>query len=245
MTHGRDHLGLVLPVVVACLVAERLYAVGGWDITTALAILREAGVANVLLGSTVAFIAATAYWLVGYLVAVAAYRMSRGMGFGWLPAESGIFVVVLGLGLIVLLTPSLFLIIYAVLLVLVVHVDYRGRSSGSTYQWSPYFLINGLIQVVVIVFLISTTPWMPRELLTVDGRRTAAVGYVLNSEDPQAVLLHRPREVTFIPRASITVRQICGTRSNSWIWKPLPVLTGWGPFSRLHAGQATYPACPE
>lgn len=208
----QDHIGLILAGATGAVIALRLSAITAFDPTTTFAILRELGIANVLLGTLLTLegnlllilMAALLVWGVRtrrHRAAIVAAGLTVGVVAAWV-------------------APAAFVVGYSAFPIAeCVRQQRATRQPRRSHQRNKMLeRAIGLMGIscaasAVVLTLILNGPWLPLEVvITSDG--TPRVGYVLNGESGRVVLLTRTsRTVVYID--DVSSREICQSRSSN------------------------------
>lgn len=232
-----QHLGVLVPAFLAVLIAERLYAVGHWNVQTALGVLQASGPANVLVGTTTTFVAAALpiAWMA--VIPHFVYRIAAGVGFG--AASHAVvvttisFVFMLGL----LIASPLVLTFTLCLVAFTIYLGLRDRRTRVRRSLDLEWGLNPIVSILLITYLVGTDPWLPREAIGVNGA-DPIVGYVLDDADRVAVLRSSPRQIVYLEQEDVTGRTLCSMGAPSLWFSPASTLIGKRSLPQ-------YPLCPR
>lgn len=193
------HLGLIVGGATSVMVALKLLAVANWNPTTAFGILSASGTANVLTGTILAVLPLLyAYAFLFFFPLVRRKMQSRtpversaaGM-LGMWPVLILIFITPAYLLAVILVMLALMAVIPRIIRAFQKRRKTRKDLQRTATQERPSRFEGASVAlsgVVMLSYLSLATPWMPAEIVEIDGagRQT---GYVLNESDGKAVVL--------------------------------------------------------
>lgn len=223
----RDHTALVVSAGLAAFSVFRLVQAAGGDETTAYAILRYVGTADVIIASVVVLVPFAVVWAVVGLIVWAVDQRDFHTYAG--------FIVITGVTALAIAPPAVLVIGAATGLLFIRSVVVR-RTDRPTVQRATLFL-----------FLIVSAPlvgyrgvWLPPEIIKMHG--SVRVGYVLDDDDPASLVLlgHDNRQVIRIATAAVESRNFCEIRSSGPDWLNRTFDT---PLPALLRKVADYPEC--
>lgn len=228
----REHLALVASATGVLLVALRLFAVAEFDTETALAILQNAGTADVVVGTMTTLLpllVITSLLVISIVVIVADYGRAVTVAVwlsGIVPAVVAVFAPYgAGTGAV-----------YIVWWLLAPPVRWLVRRGTWDENISVARLGVRLVVLVAVLLALAgwldKSPWLPAE--TVRSPSGVLVGYVLDSgADGAVVLTEVDRRVVHV--GPLTRRVLCRTTTGDG---SLADALGFG-------GHARYPLCSE
>lgn len=197
------------------LVALRLLAVAWFDFPTALAILSENGTGSVVVG----FVVTTGVPVIG-MVSLIGSAMWIAMADRSMWAWAALLA---ALALNVVLVPlSWFVVVIPLAGVwwFVGRASRHGKSESETPPpqprtglkppWWDDLIPGAFVGLLLMATLLNGSPWLPAEVLTVDSNSKPIVGYMLNDDNDQLVVLTKDKRlIRRYPITSVTDRRVC------------------------------------
>lgn len=221
----REHAALLVSAGLAALTVVRLAQVAGGDETTAYAILRYVGTAEVVVASVVVLIPYAVAWAVAGLIMHALNQRDFRTYAGW------IFIT----GVTALtITPVVPLVFIAGMCLFFVLAWRRDRAIA---QRATTFVLLTLFAPLVTYSRI----WLPSEAIEAHG--SVHVGYVLDDDDAASLVLlsHDDRQVTRIALTAVESRTFCEIRRSRPGWRNRAFDTS---LPGLVQNVPDYPQCP-
>jgi len=210
----RSNTTVSVAVMTGFLVIGRLIAVSQFKLETALALLNSAGVANVLIGSTISVLPPLVPIIGWFLVklAVEYYRAGR-------RALASAYAAGLTLLLAVEVSPVLLIAAYALAYLSPFAGEWIVRRRGRTPVPRPAENALALLIYVgslpIIFIATGNTMWLPAEAITANGH--TVVGYVTQSDGEwTSILTDKPRTIVIYATNTISSRSICRIPSQSY-----------------------------
>ena len=221
----QSHVGLIVGAATATLVCIKILAVANWDMNTALGVLAANGTANVLTGSLLAVLPVLAAVFAVGVAPMIEQNLSRRT-----PVERAavrLAEVWPGL-LLIFIAPTilLFLVVLWWIVIAVVRLRRKGKKRNRATKDSKAggappsrfeSLSVGLASVFILVFSSLMTPWLPSEVVSLEGEETTA--YVLNVDQNRATVLFAGDRSLAQVDANAVSGQYCA-RSGSWLNSP-------------------------
>lgn len=225
---AREHLGLAVAGVLTLMTLLRTLAIANYDPVTALAVLQERGLVDVVSATLLSI----GYWVPLLVLYVGDVRLRR---------EHEWKAVLLALVLGAFLWPFWVLVLFGVPLVIIEVVGFigrlRDRDRSGRFYGEPRFRRSGIAALVVVALipLLQPLPWMPAERLTIQGRQVT--GYVLSDEGTRlSILRETDRAVVYLDAVDLTDRELC---------RGVGPVFNQPPLAALRTEQADYPDCPS
>lgn len=235
----KQNAGSVLAGVLLLLTASRIYAFSGYNLSSALGVMREAGTLNVGLAALLNVLPS----IFATTLLYGAVYWSRHPQIWTRPAP----LVFLGLvlGFCFYAVPWTLLVGYAAVALLFMLPTTTEAETGTGAASSRLERATGFIRdrvalpaigfsVAAILVGTSGSPLPLETMVAPDGK--SLVGFVVSVSDRETVILiEGDRKVVRVP--AVADRQIC-VRDDDFGWLRAPSLAG------LRADQARYPQCP-
>jgi hypothetical protein len=229
----KEHLGLVVAAGTFILVVLRIFAVAGYDTTTATAIVQAGGASTVSLGAAIAsapFLVALALGYVGLtLIRRAGEGPTRGTEF----VAFGLFSFMAAWVLSWFLVAAGFAFVCAFWVLRRKSRRPRGKSEPKLREGNRSQNLALVALLMAALLSVEGDPWLPSERIE-PAHHPAFTGYVVGEVGNTVFVLHdAPSRVDSYPVANIS-RAIC-TRPQSW-WERTLIDAG---------GKTRYSACPK
>jgi hypothetical protein len=230
-----QHLGLLAPAVALGFFAASLMRVARGNTVTALAILQAQSGVDLALAIALRLLPIVLFTLAA--IAVWAVRSGRFQN-----RDEPLWILML---LVTLLVPVGQLLSMLLIILLAttptIRWHYRRRKGKEVRNEAPFRKsghFDGIIAVLLVIFLLPDTMWLPPEALTLNDDQSL-VGYVLAESDAELrVLRESDRTVLAVDRVDVHDRQLCELRSLGWQGKSLFGLI-------LDRNDANYARCAE
>lgn len=201
----QQHAALVVSAGLAAFTVLRLVRVANGEETTAHAILRYVGTADVILASVVVLVPFAVVWaVVGSIVHALNQRDF------WTYAS---FIAITGVTAVAITPVAVLAVAAGTGLLWIPPLVARQRDRATVQRAIVFFL--GIASSPLIV---SSAFWLPPEVITT--QTSVHVGYVLDDEDPDSLVLlgEDDRQVTRIATNSVESRSFCEIRSAGPNW---------------------------
>lgn len=223
---GTTLLSLFLPCSQRSVCSAWFRSAGG-DKTTAYAILRYVGTADVIIASVVVLVPFAVVWAMIWLIVQAVDQRD-------LHTYAG-FIAITGVTALAIAPPAVLVIAAGTGLLFIRSLVVR-RTDRATVQRAILFVLL-LVSASLIAY---RDVWLPPEIIKTDG--SVHVGYVLNDDDPASlvVLRHDNRQVIRIATAAVETRSFCEIRPSGPDWFNRTFDT---PLPALLRKEADYPEC--
>lgn len=224
----RDHAALVVSAALAVFTLLRLVAVAGGDATTAYAILRYVGTANVIAASVVILVPFGVVWAI--VAGIVRARNQRDL------RTYGPLIAIMALIAFRVASPGVMVVAGVTGLLAIPSLVALQRDARSVRRAMIFFIV-----MLAAATLVSSAVWLPTEVIETQGR--VYVGYVLEEDTSASLVLleYADRQVTRVASDAIESRRFCEIRRSGANWFNRALDT---PLFALISNGADYPECP-
>lgn len=234
----QDHIGLIASVLLATVIVLKVYAVAGWNPTTATGIIAANGTTNVIIGSLLASLP-IAYWFL-FVFALPRLEQKLELKNKTTVEKYAVFTHTWPILLFLFIVP-LYLVFVALTLLLVIILVFlfqnKRKSKSREKHHVSRFEANTVLlsSIAIAIFSSLQVPWLPPQIINIPGKGDQTA-YVLSSNDRfSEVLLDRPRQLVKVKTDTINSAKYCEV-SLHWSARTLYQALGDKP---------EYPACPH
>lgn len=234
----QDHIGLIASILLATIIVLKVYAVAGWNSTTATGIIAANGTTNVIIGSLLASLPIV-YWFL-FVFALPKLEQKLELKNKTTVEKYAVFTHTWPILLFLFIVP-LYLVFVAMTLllgiILVSLFQNKRKSRNREKHYVSRFEANTILlsSIAIAIFSSLHTPWLPPQIIDIPDR-SSQTGYVLSNNDRfSEVLLDRPRQLIRIGADTVNSTKYCEVSSH-WTTRTLYQALGDEP---------NYPTCPE
>lgn len=234
----QDHVGTIASILLATVVALKIYAVADWNPTTATGIMATNGTTNVIIGSLLASLP-IAYWFL-FMFALPRLEQKLELKNKSTIEKYAVFTHTWPILLFLFIVPLYLVFIALALLIVIILaslIQSKRKSMKTKNHYVSRFEANTILlsSIATATFFSLHAPWLPPQTIHFSGKGDHTV-YVLSSNDSYSeVLLDRPRQILKIDTSALNSAKYC-ENSSHWITRTLYQALGDKP---------NYPTCPE
>lgn len=234
----QNHLGLIASMSITSFIVLKVYAVAGWDATTARGLIAATGTTNVVVGSIIASLPII-YWS---LFIFALPRIERNLELKSKTSieKYAIFTHSWPIILLMFIVPLYILLAGLALLILIILANIltnkRKDRKGDT-NYVSRFEANAIMlsSIALVVFTSLGVPWFPTQAIDIPDKGLQ-VGYVLKSDSGYSeVLLDKHRQLVRVSVDRTDSAKYCEVSSH-WVERTIVQAIDYQP---------KYPSCPE
>ncbi len=234
----QNHLGLAASMLITTFIILKVYAVAGWDATTARGLIAATGTTNVVVGSLIASLPII-YWS---LFIFALPRIERKLELKSKTSVEKYAILTHSWPIILLMfIVPLFILLAGLALLTLIIIDNiltnKRKSRNSDINYVSKFEANTIMlsSIALVIFTSLGVPWLPAQAIDIpdDG---VQVGYVLNSGSRYSeVLLEKHRKLVRVSIDRTDSAKYCNVSSH-WVERTIIQAIDYKP---------KYPSCAE
>lgn len=234
----QDHLGIIASILLATLIVLKVYAVAGWNPTTATGVIAANGTSNVVIGSLLASLPII-YWFL-FILVLPKLEQKLELKNKKAVEKYAVFTHTWPILLFLFIVPLYMLFValaLSVVIITVILVQRKQKRGSNKNNYVSRFEANTILlsSLAIVIFSTLNVPWLPAQAIEVPNKGLQP-GYVLSSDGRNSVvLLNEPRQLIRVD-SELTDRAAYCEISTHWSTRTLYQALG---------DQVDYQKCPE